>query len=229
MDPALNFGPPAGIVQAIKGSEMAVRGVRQSGGVALDVWHACRCVSILNCVNCDLAVNLNVQCCEMGNMLCFALYCCCILLLKIPKQCTQAFCFGAPCPGRWPLAECREGLVAIGVGAAPLALGALLGQRLRRPHVGLREGLEVAWVADLVHDARVDRNLQLHVDGGPVLGLLVDGDQLRHNRAASQAVTTSNLSEKGSVHHKQRWVACELTYSLIPPVLALATCKPQAI
>ena len=42
MDPALNFGSPAGIVQAIKGSEMAVRGVRQSGGVALDVWHACR-------------------------------------------------------------------------------------------------------------------------------------------------------------------------------------------
>ena len=39
MDPALNFGSPAGIVQAIKGSEMAVRGVRQFGGVALDVWH----------------------------------------------------------------------------------------------------------------------------------------------------------------------------------------------
>ena len=74
MDPALNFGSPAGIVQAIKGSEMAVRGVRQSGGVALDVWHACRCVSILNCVNCDLAVNLNVQCrCEMGNILCGSL------------------------------------------------------------------------------------------------------------------------------------------------------------
>ena len=31
MDPALNFGPLAGIVQAIKGLEMAVRGVRQSG------------------------------------------------------------------------------------------------------------------------------------------------------------------------------------------------------
>ena len=60
MDPALNFGSLVGIVQAIKGSEMAVRGVRQSGGVALHVWHACRCVSILNCVNCDLAVNLNV-------------------------------------------------------------------------------------------------------------------------------------------------------------------------
>ena len=24
----------------------------------VDVWHACRCISILNCVNCDLAVSL---------------------------------------------------------------------------------------------------------------------------------------------------------------------------
>ena len=33
MDPALNFGSPAGIVQAIKGSEMVARAVRQSEAI----------------------------------------------------------------------------------------------------------------------------------------------------------------------------------------------------